>query len=88
MMLGLIVPVPLTFLFAGLLKIVQEIFGVIQSVEQSKMILLAVASDLLVMRYYLLKKKYENTSKGVLLITLALVIAYFVMLHNKSFSIF
>lgn len=81
-LLGLIAPLPVSMIFVGILTFLQQIVGILHHITISQMVLLSMAINLLLMRYYLVKLKYENTGKGLLLITIAIVIVYLIFISS------
>lgn len=55
---------------------------------QNKLLLLALAPAVILMRYYLRKLRFEKAGMGSVATIFLLVILYFVFLDNKPFSIF
>lgn len=85
--LGLLICMNFSLIFAGLLWIAQQLLHVVQDVKQMDMLLLSFAINLIVMRYYFVKLKFEHTGKGIMIITLAFVIIYFIFLKGSNFTI-
>jgi len=85
--LGLLIPIIFSFLFAGLLWMAQQLLHVDQWVKQMDLLLLGFAINLLVMRHFVVKLKSEHTAKGIMIITLALVVAYFIFLKDSNFAL-
>jgi hypothetical protein len=83
--IGLIIPLPAAFIFALLTRLLQLSFHIFTSVRMADMFLLGLAINLIVMRYYIRKLKLENTGKGILVVTFALVAVFFIFLANSNF---
>lgn len=77
-LVGLVLPV----LIYGILWFISQLVkaeGIwAQPFQPENMILLAVILNLIPMRIYLVKYKYDKTGRGVLLVTFVLVVAYFI----------
>jgi hypothetical protein len=84
--LGLIIPVPVAFIFLILLRIFQNYLHAFTTVRDMDMLLLGLAANLVVMRYYLTKRKFDKTGKGLLILTVALIIAFLIFLKNSNVS--
>jgi len=82
--LGLIIPVPTAVIFAVMIRLIQINFQFLTRVKVADLFLLGLAVNLLVMRYYIRKLKLENTGKGILVVTLALVAVFFIFLANSN----
>ena len=52
------------------------------SLDGESHILLSFIANLLLIRYYFLNLKYENTGKGVLMITFVSIILFFILKDN------
>lgn len=72
--LGVLVPIPISIILIGILTTIQFTMHYLQDISGIQMVLVSMAFNLLLMRYYLVKLKYENTGKGLLLITLLLIV--------------
>jgi len=85
-LLGLIIPLPAAFIFTILLRLAQNYLHVFARVRDMDMLLLGLAVNLIVMRYYLLKRKFEKTGKSLLILTVVLMISFLVFLKNSSIT--
>jgi hypothetical protein len=85
-LLGLIIPVPAGFVFTILLRLVQNYLHVFERVRDMDMLLLGLAVNLLVMRYYLVKRKFEKTGKSLMILTVILIIAFLIFLKNSTIT--
>lgn len=83
-LLGLVIPVPVALFFAVILRLIQINFHVLARIRMTDLFLLGLAANLFVMRYYFLKLKFENTGKGVMIITILMVMAFFFFLKNSN----
>ena len=84
--LGLIIPVPVAFIFLVLLRVFQNYMHTFVRVRDMDMLLLGLAVNLIVMRYYLTKRKFDKTGKGLLILTVAMIVAFLIFLKNSSIS--
>jgi len=82
-LLGLIIPVPAAFVFTILLRLAQNYLHVFERVRDMDLLLLGLAVNLLVMRYYLVKRKFEKTGKSLMILTVVLIIAFLIFLKNS-----
>lgn len=85
-LLGLIIPVPAAFIFTILLRIFQNYLHAFSTVRDMDMLLLGLAVNLIVMRYYLTKRKFEKTGKALLILTVALIFSFLIFLRNSSIT--
>ena len=86
LLLGLIIPMPAALIFAFLIRIIQNYLHFFTRVRDTDLLLLGVAINLIIMRYYFVKYKLENTAKGIMIITLLMVLAFFLFLKNSSLT--
>jgi len=85
-LLGLIIPVPAAFIFTILLRVVQNYLHAFVTVRDMDMLLIGLAVNLIVMRYYLVRRKFEKTGKSLMILTVVLIILFLVFLKNSSIS--
>ncbi len=85
-LLGLIIPVPAAFIFILILRLFQYNLHAFVNVRDMDMLLLGFAVNLIVMRYYLSKRKFEKTGKGLMVLTVVLIISFLIFLKNSSFT--
>lgn len=82
--MGLVVPAFLFSVLWGILALVFYFMGrpvsdVLAVVEPQKLILLSVIPNLFLLRYYLLKLKYDLTGRGILAVTFVVGILFAVL---------
>ena len=78
-LIGLILPVigfALAFGIMALINFISE-FRLID--QQTKLMLIGIAFNLWPIRYYFVKKKYELTGRGILLVTFLYIFVYFLL---------
>ena len=85
--LGLIIPVPAGLLFAVILRLVQVNFLILGETRLINMFLLGIAINIVLIRYYILNLRFENTAKGLLIITVTSVVVFFIFLRNSNFAL-
>ena len=85
-LLGLIIPVPTALVFTILIRLIQNFLHVFTEVRDMDMLLLGLAANLIVMRYYLVKRKFEKTGKALLILTVVLIILFLIFLKNSSIA--
>ncbi len=73
--IGMAIVIPVIVYF--LLKIIVMISGKENFLQNDTMQLIAVFSNLLPFRYYLVRIKADKTGRGILLITMVLAFVYF-----------
>ena len=84
--LGLVFPIPLAFIFGFMLHLAQSNLHVVEKVKDIDMLLLAVAMNFLLVRFYIKKKQYLQTAKGLFLISTILVLVYFFTFQKINFA--
>jgi len=77
--LGILMPAVLFGLFEGILAIVCHYTGKTEIVEMQKILLLSIVPNLFLLRYYLLKLKYDLTGRGILTATFILGIVFAIL---------
>ena len=85
-LLGLIIPLPAAFVFTILVRLVQNNLHIFATVRDMDMLLLGLAVNLIVMRYYLVKRKFEKTGKSLMVLTVVLIIVFLIFLKNSNIS--
>ena len=68
-LLGIFLPLLLFGILYGMLYLVELKTGNIEAVTIQKILLISIFPNLFLLRYYLLKLKYDLTGRGVLLAT-------------------
>ena len=76
-LIGLFLPVFVYLLLVLIVYVVKTVFGVETSSYLGAMRLVSIAVNLLPLRYYFVKLKFELTGRGILLVTFIYVIVYF-----------
>ena len=79
LLIGILAPV-LTYaiLYFGL-ELIERVFAQDWLNERPAIKLISIVVNLLLIRYYFVKLKYEQTGRGILIITFAFVILYFII---------
>ena len=77
LIVGAILPCILYGIIFSIDFFVRRIFQMYVMITPSTMQLVSIVVNVLIMRQYLVKLKFEKTGNGVLLITFAYIIAYF-----------
>ena len=85
--LGLIIPIPVYFLFIILVGLAQEYMHILGRIRQTDLFLLGIAVNLVVMRHYMVKLRFEKTGKALLVLTVILILSFFIFLKNSNFTI-
>jgi len=85
-LLGLIIPIPATFVFTLLLRLAQNYLHAFARVRDMDMLLLGLALNLIVMRHYIVKRKYEKTGKALMVLTVVLIILFLIFLKSSSIT--
>jgi hypothetical protein len=77
--MGLISPLIVFTILYFLLELVEMVFAMEWLNERPAIKLISVALNLLLIRYYFVRLKFENTGRGLLITTFVYVIAYFII---------
>lgn len=77
--LGVFLPAVLFGVMEGVIAIVEHVTGKSDIVEIQKIVLLSIVPNLFLLRYYLLKLKYDLTGKGILAATFVLALVFVVL---------
>ena len=85
-LLGLIIPLPAAFVFLLLLRLLQNTLHAFSTVRDMDILLLGLAVNLVVMRYYLTKRKFDKTGKALLVVTVFLIFSFLIFLKNSSIT--
>jgi hypothetical protein len=80
MLLGIIIPVLLFGVLYGLNTVTGIFSNATVMLSVHKMMFVSIALNILPMRYYLVHQEVENTGKGILIITLILILIVTVVL--------
>ncbi len=87
LLIALIIPVPAALFFAVLLRMVQYNLHYLGKVRDVDILLLGIAMNLVAMRFYFVKFKFEHTGKGILILTVFMILLFFIFLKNSNFTI-
>ena len=85
--LGLIIPVPAAFIFLVLPRLVQKYLHFFNYVRDIDILLLGLAINLLVMRYYIVKLRFDKTGKALLVVTVLLILLFLIFKKNIEFAL-
>lgn len=78
--IGLICPAVCFGILYGIIALVQQKTGALQMDRMiQKLILLSVIPNVLLLRYYLVKLKYDLTGRGILLVTFAIAMLFAIL---------
>lgn len=78
-MAGIILPLVVYGLLYGILHIVKVYSNSVPEFNENLLMLISPVINLFTIRYYFVNKKYDDTGRGILLVTFIYVIAYFVI---------
>ena len=84
--LGLIIPIPASFLIIVIISLLQNYFHILENLRQMNLLLLGIAFNLIAMRYYLVNVKLYKTGQALLVTTAILVFLFFLFLRNSNFT--
>ena len=86
-LIGLVIPLPVAVIFAVLVRLIQINFHILSNTRITDMLLLGVGANLLIMRYYIVKLKFENTAKGLMIVSFIIVLLFFLFLKNRTLTL-
>ena len=87
LLLGILIPIPVALIFAIIVRLIQVNFLILGETRLVNMFLLGIAANILLMRYYILKVSFINTAKGLIIISLILVLLFFLFLKNSNIAL-
>lgn len=80
LLIGTIYPAVLFGILYGIITIVQHQTGNVNIPNMiQKLILLSVVPNVLILRYYLVKLKYDLTGRGILLVTFVIALLFAIL---------
>ena len=77
--MGFIVPAVLFGILYGILALIEMYTGPIEKITIQKLLLLSIIPNLFLLRYYLLKLKYDLTGRGIMIVTFVWAILFVVL---------
>lgn len=86
LLIALVIPIPSALIFAGILRLIQINFHLLARTRDIDILLLGLAVNLVVMRFYMVKFRLENTGKGILILTVIMILLFFLLLKNSNFA--
>lgn len=78
-LLGIAAPLLVFIILYGALQLYHELAVAQDLIDTSNLQLLSTVVNLFFIRYYFVSKKYEDTGRGILLVTFIYVIAFFII---------
>ena len=87
LLLGTLIPLPVALIFALLVRLIQVNFLVLGEIRLVNMFLLGIAVNIVLMRYYILKLNFIRTAKGLIVVSLILVLLFFLFLKNSNIAL-
>lgn len=85
--IGILLPLVAFGLFYLLDALIQLLFHLDHLLKASNLLLLAIAMNMLALRYYLVNAKFERTGMSIMLLTFVMGILYFIVVQGKYFHI-
>jgi len=86
--IGILLPVAAFGSFYLLDALIQRLLHLDHLLKTSNLVLLAIAMNMLALRYFLVNAKFERTGMSILGLTFIMGILYFVVVQGKYFHIF
>ena len=78
-LIGILLPILLYGLMYGILLLYSQLSDSGVHFNENLLLLLSPVINIFFIRYYFVTKKYDDTGRGLLLVTFVYVIAYFVI---------
>jgi hypothetical protein len=88
LIIGLFLPILAFAVFYLINTLIIRFFGLTHLLKDSSIILLSIAVNMLALRYFLVKAKFERTGMSILFLTFVFGIAFFVLVHGKNLQLF
>jgi len=82
-LLGILLPLLLFGILYGILYFVELKTGNISAITIQKILLVSILPNVFLLRYYLLKLKYDLTGRGILLVTFLYAILFGILAFMK-----
>jgi hypothetical protein len=86
--IGLLLPLVAFAVFYLINTLIIRFFSLDHLLKESSILLLAIAMNMLALRYYLVKAKFEKTGMSILFLTFIFGIGYFILIHGKNLQLF
>lgn len=86
--IGILLPVVAFGVFYMLDALIQRLFHLDHLLKASNLALLAIAMNMLALRYYLVKAKFERTGMSIMGLTFVMGVLYFVVVQGRYFHVF
>ncbi len=87
LLLGILIPAPVALIFTALVRLIQVNFLLLGETRLINMLLLGIAVNIVLMRYYILKLNYIRTAKGLIIVSVTLVLIFFLFLKNSNIAL-
>ncbi|MCD4772437.1 MAG: hypothetical protein K8R41_03525 [Bacteroidales bacterium] len=78
--MGLLLPLIFYVILNKGIFLIKEIFVLDSFISNNKLMLISIFINLFTLRYYFVTLKYEQSGRGILLVTFIYIIAYFLFL--------
>lgn len=78
-LIGILMPLVIYGFLYGILYFYKELSAAPLQFDESLLQLISPVINLFFIRYYFVNKKYDDTGRGLLLVTFVYVIAYFII---------
>lgn len=78
-LIGMLMPVAVYGLLYGALALYKTFAGSLNTFDESLLLLVSPVINLFLIRYYFVSRKFDDTGRGLLLVTFIYVIAYFII---------
>ena len=83
-LIGAVAPLVSLPLIYGIIYLIVSIFSMQPFIPLNSLILLSVVPNFIGLRFFYNKQHTEHTGQGILFITVAYVLLFFIFMHGKS----
>jgi hypothetical protein len=87
LLLGILIPVPVALIFAVIVRLIQVNFLILGETRLVNMFLLGIAVNIVLMRYYIVKLNFISTAKGLIIVSVIMVLIFFLFLKNSNIAL-
>lgn len=78
-LLGALLPAALFGILTGIVALVEKFTGNIEIITIQKILLVSIVPNVFLLRYYLLKLKYDLTGRGIVIATFVYAILFIIL---------
>ena len=76
---GILCPAIIYFSLYGLEWLIIHSFSIPRFLDYKKLVMLSLIFNILLFRYYMVKLKFDGTGRGILIVTVVIVLLFFII---------